>query len=252
MARGVTLGIALTLALGCERSKPAPVQAVVADAVAVADVHVAVGFELTHHVVRRAVPLRGAQLQIVDMQMGRDLLSAAKSAGATMAINGGFFDPEFKPLGLAISEHKVLSKFTKTPGGVLTVSSAQARLYDAEDYDGSALAPEFAIQCLPRLVVHNAVNLHRETGKRAERTALCIRDSGRTLEGVYARGKEETAHPTLLEFAAYLQSTGCEDALNLDGGPSSGIVAREDSQLLYENPMGVIRHAVVVTQRVEP
>jgi uncharacterized protein YigE (DUF2233 family) len=234
---------------GCDRGKALPSKQVVAVRDATVDAApVPPAFEVSHHVVRRAVPLKGAQLRIVDMQMGRDLLSAAKANGATMAINGGFFDPEFRALGLAVSEHKILSKHTKTPGGVLTVSAGVARLFDAESYDAALETPEFAIQCLPRLVVSGAVNLHRETGKRAERTALCIRDHGRTLEGVYARGRDEAAHPTLLEFAEYLRATGCEDALNLDGGPSSGIVTREGETLAYENPMGVIRHAIVIRQ----
>jgi uncharacterized protein YigE (DUF2233 family) len=240
-------GLVVGTAVGCERGKSLPTNRPRVEVREAGVVPVQSTFETTHHVVRRAVPLKGAQLRIVDMQMGRDLLLAAKTAGATMAINGGFFDPEFRPLGLAVSERKVLSKHTKTPGGVPTISAGEARLFDAEVYD-AADVPDFAIQCLPRLVVHGAVNLHRETGKRAERTALCIRDQGRTLEGVYARGREEAAHPTLLEFAEYLRAIACEDALNLDGGPSSGIVARQGETLAFENPMGVIRHAIVVVQ----
>lgn len=238
------------VALGCKRATP-PVPTPVAQVASVPTLAsgpmdastLASTFEHGHHVVRGTVHLRDVSLRIVDMQMGRDLLGTAKSLGAVLAVNGGFFDPEMRPLGLARSEGRVLSKYTKTPGGVLVVQDGRGALFDAEAFEPSPST--FAIQCLPRLVVDRQTNLHRETGKRAERTALCLKQNGEVLEAVYVRGTSKAEHPTLLEFAEYLLALGCENALNLDGGPSSGIVTRSGEVLTYENPMGVIRHAIV-------
>jgi uncharacterized protein YigE (DUF2233 family) len=246
---------------GCSRSHDSPDAAAVRAALDAgepgADTSARDGVTAFTHanlVVRKSVDLREAELRVVDVQMSRALKPLFEASHAEFVVNGGFFDPELRPLGLAISNSLQLSRHTQTPGGVLAVSGGHATLYDAEHYalntDANA-APSFAIQCLPRLVVDKQVNLHRDTGKRAERTALCIRDEGHTLEAVYARGDGERPHPTLLEFAEFLLATGCEHALNLDGGPSAGLVTREASSetIHAEGPRGPVRHAIVAVRR---
>jgi hypothetical protein len=87
----------------------------------------------------------------------------------------------------------------------------------------------------------------RDDGQRAERTALCLRDDGRTIDVVIAKSPE--GGPSLFALARYLARTGCDDALNLDGGPSTGAAWREGDSVRVEAPRGAIRHAVVVRRR---
>ncbi len=198
-------------------------------------------------IIRRTFPLKSVALRIEDVHMSRALDAVVQRAdSAIFATNGGFFDPQNEPLGLALSNGRVLSKPTKTPGGILVVEEAKGTLYDAESFTFTPRPKAFGIQCLPRLVVKGEVNLPHDTGKRAERVALCLRDKGTVLDVVFARGKSIGLGPTLHELAEYLRGSGCEDALNLDGGPSAGIAWREDGAVQMIAPRGAVRHALVI------
>ena len=51
------------------------------------------------------------------------------------------------------------------------------------------------------------------------------------------------------ECRAGIAALGCDGALNLDGGPSTGVAYWRDGQLHHLPPRGPIRHAVVVRAR---
>jgi uncharacterized protein YigE (DUF2233 family) len=165
--------------------------------------------------------------------------------GATLVVNGGFFDPRGNPIGLAISDGKVLSAFSPgMSGGVLWIRDGVAHLTATEDYRTGPV--DFAIQCRPRLVVDSRVNIRSDDGHRAPRTAICIRTGGRSLEIDTTSENAEDLGPTLRELASELADLGCEEALNLDGGPSTGWAAREDGGVSFDPPLGAVRHAVLV------
>jgi hypothetical protein len=194
------------------------------------------------------------ELTIEDAAMGRGLDVILQRSGGELVVNGGFFDPEGKALGYALSRGAVLSRLARAAsGGVLTVGPARGTLHEAESFalpEGST----FGIQCKPRLVVHGVSNVRRDDGKRSERTALCLRDGGATLDVVVARVAKESPGdapgPSLFALAAHLAARGCEDALNLDGGPSTGFAARApDGTVSSELPRGGVRHAIVVRRR---
>lgn len=191
------------------------------------------------------------ELRIEDAGMTTALDAVLAKAGADLVVNGGFFDRDGKPVGLAISEGVVLSRIAKTlSGGVLTFDGARAELFASEGFvlpDGGT----FAVQCRPRLVVDRAPNVRSDDGKRAERTALCTRDAGGTLSVVIVRGSEdgESAGPSLFALARYLVDAGCESALNLDGGPSTGVAWREDEKIKLLAPRGPVRHVIAFRER---
>jgi uncharacterized protein YigE (DUF2233 family) len=184
-------------------------------------------------------------LTIEDIHMSSKLDEVLARTGATLAVNGGFFDPNGNPIGLAVSEGKVLSQFSPgMSGGVLWIRDGVAHLTATEDYRTGVV--DFAVQCRPRLVVGSGVNIRSDDGHRAPRTAICIRSSGRSLEFDVASGDGDDPGPTLRELAAELVDLGCEEALNLDGGPSTGWASRGDSGLSFDPPRSPVRHAVVV------
>jgi hypothetical protein len=141
----------------------------------------------------------------------------------------------------------------KMSGGVLTVAGdgKKAELFETETFDPPEML-KFAVQCRPRLVVKGEPNVKSDDGQRSERTALCLRDGGKTIEALIVRGGE--GGPSLFALGKWLASKGCEDALNLDGGPSTGAAWREDGsgekKLLA--PRGPIRHAIVFKKRSAP
>jgi uncharacterized protein YigE (DUF2233 family) len=170
---------------------------------------------------------------------------------ASFVVNGGFFDPDGKPVGLVVSEGAVVSKLARSlSGGVLTSDGAHVELFPAEGFslpDGGI----FAIQCRPRLVVERTPNVKSDDGKRAERTALCTRDAGRTLDVVIVRGSDdgESPGPSLFALARHLADVGCESALNLDGGPSTGAAWREANEVKLLAPRGPVRHVLAFRER---
>lgn len=194
------------------------------------------------------------ELSLEDVGMGRALDAVLERTGAELAVNAGFFDPDGKAVGFALSRGAVLSRHSRAAsGGVLTFDGTRAVLHEAESFTLPAGAT-FGVQCKPRLVVHGAPNVKRDDGKRSERTALCLRDGGTTLEVVIARAAKDSASeapgPSLYALAAHLVSRGCEDALNLDGGPSTGFAARAaDGAIERALPRGGVRHALVVRRR---
>lgn len=195
--------------------------------------------------------------------MSRDLEGALGAEKRAVAIiNGGFFDPEQRPLGLAMSEGVVLSPYRRSTGGVLLVAGGQASLHAVEEFTLPTSPREFGIQCLPRLVVGGARNVIRDDGKHTERTALCVeqrKEDGGAAGGadrirfVYARGLHSSDGPSLAQLSDYLASSGCRDALNLDGGPSAGLVfKRDDGPTVVFNPRGAVRHAIVAVAKAAP
>jgi uncharacterized protein YigE (DUF2233 family) len=191
------------------------------------------------------------ELRIEDAGMTTALDAVLERSGADLVVNGGFFDPEGKPVGLAVSDGAVLSRLSKSlSGGVLTSDGTRAELFPAEGFnlpDGG----NFAIQCRPRLVVERTANVKSDDGKRAERTALCARDAGRTIDVIIVRGSDdgESPGPSLFALARHLADTGCESALNLDGGPSTGIAWRDADGAKMLVPRGPIRHVIAFRER---
>jgi uncharacterized protein YigE (DUF2233 family) len=191
------------------------------------------------------------ELRIEDAGMSTALDAVLGRANAELVVNAGFFDRDGKPVGFAVSEGAVLSRLGKTlSGGVLSSDGARADLFASEDFvfpDGGT----FAIQCRPRLVVDRHANVKSDDGKRAERTALCVRNAGRTVDVVVVRGSEdaESPGPSLFALASHLADAGCESALNLDGGPSTGVAWREGDGVKLLAPRGPVRHVIAFRER---
>ncbi|MDF2692740.1 MAG: hypothetical protein K0S65_1123 [Labilithrix sp.] len=198
-------------------------------------------------------PIERWALRIEDAGMTTALDKVLERTGAELVVNGGFFDSEGNPVGLAVSNGAVLSRLSKSlSGGVLAADDARAELFAAESFvasDGGAFP--FAVQCRPRLVVDGTANVKRDDEKRAERTALCLRDAGRTVDVVIVRGSDdgESPGPSLFALARHLADAGCESALNLDGGPSTGVAWREGSEVKLLAPRGPIRHVIAFRER---
>lgn len=196
-------------------------------------------------------PLDAYELTIEDIEMSTALDSVLEKTGGDLVVNGGFFDDQKKALGLTMSNGIRLSPLAKKmSGGVLTIAGdgKNAELFETESFDPPSML-KFAVQCRPRLVVKGQPNVKSDDGQRSQRTALCLRDGGKTIEAVLVRGGE--GGPSLFTLGKWLASHGCDEALNLDGGPSAGAAWREEGsgekKLLA--PRGPVRHAIVFKRR---
>jgi uncharacterized protein YigE (DUF2233 family) len=178
----------------------------------------------------------------------------SSETGLLAALNGGFFESDRSPTGLLVSAGKELAAFRRRGGtGILTIRNGLAEL-DARDKYVRHAGLQFAVQCGPRLVEPGgAMGIASDDGKRAARTAACLRREGHELDFVFAWVRNgDRDGPGLFELATWLRQpllaedpSGCESALNLDGGPSTGFFLRgfEDEM---KKPFGPVPWAIVV------
>ena len=154
-----------------------------------------------------------------------------QKTGSKAVVNGGYFDPQGRSLGLRISGNKRLSDLHPADWGVFFIDGNRARIVHTRDYKtlrerGATHRVLEAIQCGPRLVVDNRFT--KLKAQWARRTALGIDRNGKVIVAI-ADGE--------LSFAAWQKvwrdDLHCPNALNLDGGGStqlslrSGKTARE-------------------------
>jgi hypothetical protein len=133
---------------------------------------------------------------------------------AVAVANGGFFDEKGAPLGLRISERKVLVPLRRNVDwGVLVVAGKRARIVHTREY---AAAPDVdaAIQVGPRILIDGAVP--RLKPQVARRTAVALPRDGSSLTLVVAPDPVDAA-----ALGARLAALGFHSALMLDGGPST-------------------------------
>ncbi len=144
---------------------------------------------------------------------------------ALVTVNGGYFTPEATALGLVVVDGTSSGRSYRGFGGMLaatasgevTVRSLRVHPYQAAE------RLQTAIQCHPMLVIDGAAPaLPDDNRERARRTVVGTTRSGQLL--VIA----VTDPITLTETGAWLLGSGLEvtQALNLDGGGSTGIAVR--------------------------
>ena len=192
---------------------------------------------------RFRIPLRKARFELVDLGYTRPLVG--ELAGRALVFNGGYWAYDARGgrriQGLLIVNDQRVADRAGLRGGVLEVKGDAARLMETKDYRPSAEGVRLAVQCSPRLVSGGKPVSGLRAQRRAARTALCI-GADRHFLDVYL--SEQGAHSTLRELSAFLLAQGCQEALNLDGGPSTAAVARTQAEPLMigvgvELPYGI-------------
>jgi uncharacterized protein YigE (DUF2233 family) len=144
-----------------------------------------------------------------------------QKSGALAVVNGGYFDPEGRSLGLRISDNRRSHDLRLADWGVFLVEGDRARIVHTRDYKalrdkGRTRRVLEAIQCGPRLVVDGKLTqLKAQWGRR---TALGIDRSGRV---VLAVADGELSFAAWQKLWASRSGLNCPNALNLDGGGST-------------------------------
>jgi hypothetical protein len=197
---------------------------------------------------RFRVPMEGTRIDVVDARMRTDLDRVLAKRGAALVINGGYYGTDGRAQGLVIARGRQRNPlFPRIHGGVVAVLRSGRALHQKADAVRLPRGVEFAIQCSPQLVVGGRSAVERPGENTASRTALCVRDGGRGLDVYVARvdPSRGRAGPTLFTFANELVAEGCEEALNLDGGPSTGVAWRAPDGPRALLPRRGVRHAIV-------
>ncbi|WED43776.1 phosphodiester glycosidase family protein [Legionella cardiaca] len=168
----------------------------------------------------------------------------AQHSNALLTINGGFFDNNYKPLGL-----RIYNKRQKTPlkniswWGIFYVRNQKPYLTNASQFRHNSQI-DFAIQSGPRLLINSRIPPLK--AGRAERSALGITNDGRVIILVTDNLPLSTTELAQLMKAPPLN---CRNALNLDGGSSSQLRAQLDSFQLEVHGFSNVSDAIIVKAR---
>lgn len=164
------------------------------------------------------------------------------AVGAVAAVNAGYFTPEHRPTGLLLSGGQILHPFVRQAGGagsgVLVVRGGDIRLLERDAVKAKSLeGADLAIQAGPRVIEPDgSPGIRSNDGMRANRTAAGRDGQGRlALAVLHAPDGGVGIGVTLFELQQILGPEGLgaiaphlawTAALNLDGGPSTGLHLR--------------------------
>lgn len=187
-----------------------------------------------------------------------DQLGAVVRAPVRASVVAGFFESDKRPSGILEAGGQVLGQHQLNAGsGLFFVRDGRARIIAANSPQSEWARADLAVQCGPRLVEAGpTVGVYSDRGDRYARAAACVRDGGATVDFIVTWSPSAPLRgPGLLAFAQALagpspagDATGCEMALNLDGGPSAGIMV-ERSEAGSHPAVGPVPWAIVLAPR---
>ena len=207
------------------------------------DVHPADSDSFSGHAF--TVDLEVAELRLIPAGgpgSRRPVADIVATSPAVVAINASFFDVDGRAMGLAVDEGRVLASAKRRSWGALVVNDRTARILLGSDIVDDR-AWRFVVQGIPRLVVAGKVPSLKP--QIAERTAVCARGSVIVL--VVTTKVETTPFARFLADPLEQGGLGCQDALNLDGGPSTQLVVKLPALTLSVSGGWGVPNALVVS-----
>lgn len=193
------------------------------------------------------------ELRVVNQTERARAVSLAvkmRELGAIAGCNGGYFTPDFLPLGLEVSHGVRSGAFQRSSllGGVFVVRNGRPALVWKDEYaEQKGITQLF--QAGPRLVHAGLPVAGLEATKRRARTFVLTDQAGSwaigTCKSVTLRELSD-----LLATRALLPEITVKRALNFDGGSSTGLWWRaEDGQEHSEREFARVRNFLVLMPR---
>ncbi len=171
------------------------------------------------------------------------------AAGCVAGVNGGYFQEDFRPVGLMVADGRQVHAFEKAKllSGVLAVRGSRIEIARSSHFQNPGDVRE-AIQCGPMLVEGG----QPVAGLNAERPAR------RTVVATDGRGQWALIYitsVTLSDAARILTTPGVlgdwvpATALNLDGGSSSGLWAAATPDAISRPELGHVRNYIGIAPK---
>lgn len=180
----------------------------------------------------------------------KSLPDALAAAGASAGCNGGYFHPDFTPLGLVVSQSQPVHAFerAKLLSGIISARKGGLFLTRAGDFRPGADVRD-ALQAGPWLVEQGVPVSGLNAERLARRTIVATNGGGRWALIVIS--------PVSLAQAARLLTVNdlpggwtITDALNLDGGSSTALFAGPRGHPLIDIPSyGPVRNYLAIVPR---
>jgi exopolysaccharide biosynthesis protein len=165
---------------------------------------------------------KSATLRVIENGSGSDNLAGAMAREKCVAgVNGGYFDPNFRPIGLRVIDGATVSALTRARllTGVLCASSRGIEIVRLGEFSRRRKL-NAAVECGPFLVDLGTPVAHLDDKRSARRTFAALARGGTAALGV-------SSELTLAQLAAALSDRSLAinfkvwRAMNLDGGSSS-------------------------------
>ena len=193
---------------------------------------------------------KSARLRVIDNPTGADDLAAVvRRTRAVAGVNGGYFDPQDAPLGLLISDGKLIAPLRKARllSGVIVAGKGRVELLRYAEYSARK-NPTNALQAGPFLV-DGSKAVPGLNGTRSARRSFVLTGGGdRAAIGF-------CSSVTLAELGDILAAPGIvpdlkvQRALNLDGGSSSAFWFNGESGPISFRELKTVRNFVVVVPK---
>ena len=160
--------------------------------------------------------------------------------------NGVYFNEDGLPSGLLVDDGLRIGnrRFDDDKSGLITLGSAPAIINTQTEFAPTLVSE--AAQSFPLLLVDGKPQVKTDTEKKARRTFFATDIRGNTYLGMAPLGSL-----SLYELSNLLARSGLEldRAINLDGGPSTGIAVETDGGLQLENSLSAVPNAIIVRRK---
>ena len=186
-------------------------------------------------------------------ELGRSTLAEALAKHHALAgTNGGFFQPDFDPVGLLLAEGNLVEKPARDSrllSGALVVTGHHIELKRSQEPLPGKNAVQ-AVQAGPFLVEFGQIIPGLNDARSARRTAVFT-------DGKLRWGLVSTSALTLEELGRILADPALlpdglkiDKALNLDGGSSTALWVQQPGQApFYVHELGIVRDFVGIVPR---
>ena len=193
---------------------------------------------------------KSCTLRVIDNPTGETLSDTMPREKCAAGVNGGYFSADFAPIGLLISDGKIVAPLQRARliTGVLSASARGVQILRVREFSRREKISA-AVQCGPFLVDHYELVRGLDDSTAARRTFAATTTNDRALLGV-------CSEISLAKLAAILTTTRLADdlkiqrALNLDGGSSSAFwFARENGSAFSIREQKPVRDFVAVVPK---
>lgn len=189
-----------------------------------------------------------------DQDHAKSIRDIFQERGAKFVFNGAFFSEDFRPISLLVSEGRVLHALSTADllNGVFVLDKKGTGELVGQEAFHMDSSIDFAIQNGPILLDKNGKNrILSDDGKLASRTAIGLDNSGHVVVILLKTSLFDSENmlslyqfADLLQNASSLRDIGLHSVLNLDGGPSTGMMIGN----LYYPEMEKVQHVIVVKE----
>ena len=175
-----------------------------------------------------------------------------ESGDDILTINGGYFKEDYTPSGGVIIGDTTSGTLTHTGingyTGMIIIKDQEITLQYLPDKEYiESDETDFGLQSFPTIILPGGKSgVESDSGKKAYRSVIAQDTQGNIIFGINKQGQI-----SLYEMMNFLQESdlSIDMALNLDGGPSTGMIIERADGIWGYDSLGVIPNVISVIER---